>query len=430
MPTLSLQRHPKDKTEEKQKMTELTNLKCEKAKPKAKPYRIADRHGLNLLVTPVGGKLWRWRYRVDGHEKQMTFGQYPEVTLAQARLLHAAARAKLASGIDPMDEHKKAKEQKRIKLAKEEKAAAFTFELLARQWFDWWRSNKKPHYVKQTEARLQSDVIEHIGSKLPTEISRIELVALIQSIDSRGARDVARRMLQVLNQIFDFGCDRGLISINPAAGIKPNRILSQTHETNFAHLPLPEVPELLRKMHDYNGSVLTRIAMELLSLTFVRTSELIGGRWEEIDWAQKQWRIPAERMKMNRPHIVPLATQTFALLTRLHGLTGESGRLFPDANKGTGTISNNTILHALQYMGYKGRMTGHGWRSIASTWLHEHGFDHEQIELQLAHAKQDRVSAAYNFARYLEGRVAMMQAWADALDEMRNKGEHRLQIVA
>jgi integrase len=395
---------------------ELTNLKCEKAKPRTKPYRIPDRQGLHLLVMPAGGKLWRWKYWFDGKQKQMALGKFPDVSLLEARKRHADVRLLLAQGTDPMAVRKETKEQQKIKLVEEKKTALFTFEWLARQWLDWWNANRAPRYATQMEARLMNYVLGVIGKKPPMKISRIELVAL---------------MLQTINQIYEFGCDRGLIPMNPAAGIRPDRILSKATVKHFAHLPIAEIPALLCDMRDYNGNALTRIAMELLSLTFVRTSELIGGLWSEIDWEQKQWRIPPERMKMNRPHIVPLATQTVALLKRLYELTGESGRLFPEASHhGNGTLCHSTVLNALYCMGYKGRMTGHGWRSIASTWLHEHGFDHEQIELQLAHVKQDKVSAAYNFALYLEDRTAMMQQWADTLDELREQGDHRLKIVA
>jgi len=200
------------------------------------------------------------------------------------------------------------------------------------------------------------------------------------------------------------GVDNGHLDqdiLNPAAGMQPQRILSKTVEEHFAGIPIVEVPELLHKMRDYSGNVLTRIAMELLRLTFLRTGELIGGLWPEISWEERVWRIPKERMKMPKPHIVPLSTQALGLLERLRPITGLSGRLFPNSDGGLGIMSNNNILKALERMGYKGRMTGHGWRSIASTHLHEHGYEHGHIELQLAHSKQDKVFSAYNYAMYL-----------------------------
>jgi integrase len=406
---------------------ELSNLKCQKARPKSKPYRVADRGGLALLVTPEGGKLWRWRYRFAGKMKQMALGKYPDVPLAEARLRHAQARQLLANGIDPMAFRKETKEQKKIELAEAavEQPRGLTFEALTRKWFVWWEKNRNAKYAKNVLARLEGDIIAKVGTKLPEEITRMDVVTLIKAVDARGARDIAKRNLQFIRQIYDWGMDNGLLdqnTVNPAASIRPTSILSKVTEEHFASIPVEEVPELLRKMRDYDGTALTRIAMELLGLTFLRTAELIGGLWPEIDLDERVWRIPKERMKIKtRPHIVPLSIQSITLLERLHAITGDSGRLFPSATGEDGVMSNNTILMALGRMGYKHRMTGHGWRSIASTYLHERGFEHEHIELQLAHTKQDKVSGAYNYARYLEPRANMMQAWADALDQLREQ---------
>lgn len=404
--------------------TELSDLKCRKATAKAKPYRIPDRGGLALLVTPEGGKLWRWRYRFGGVPRQMALGKYPDVSLVNARVHHAQERQLLANGVDPMVVRKETKQQQKVERAKVEveRPKGLTFESLTRAWLKWWRRDKNAKYASNVETRLEDDIIAKVGNKLPAEITRMELVKLTQDVDRRGARDIARRNLQIVRQIYEWGTDNGLLdqnTMNPAAGIKPDKILSRVVEEHFTSVPLSEVPELLRKMRDYDGTALTRIAMEFLSLTFLRTGELIGGLWPEIDWQEKVWRAPKERMKMKRPHIVPLSAQSLALLERLREITGASGRLFPSATDANGFMSNNTILKALERMGYKGRMTGHGWRSIASTYLHEKGFEHEHIELQLAHSKEDKVSGAYNYAKYLEPRAVMMQAWADALDQFR-----------
>jgi integrase len=415
---------------------ELSNLKCAKAIPSAKPYSLFDGGGLHLRVTPVGGKLWRWAYRFEGKMKQMTFGKYPDVPLADARAHHAQARQLLAKGIDPMALRKEAKEQKKAKeVPVVEEPKGLTFEALTWKFFAWWKADKKADYVDDVESRLKRDIIPKVGNRIPGDVKRMEWVSVIQAIDERGARDLARRALHNVNQIYEFGMDNGLLDqngVNPVAGIRPDKILSKVVEEHFASLPIGEVPVLLRKMRDYDGSALTRIALELLSLTFLRTSELIEGLWPEIEWKDKLWRLPKERMKgragLKKPHIVPLSTQSIALLDRLRVITGNSGRLFPSATDANGFMSNNTILKALDRMGYKGRMTGHGWRSIASTYLHEKGFDHEHIELQLAHSKEDKVSGAYNYAKYLEPRTKMMQAWADALDELREREVRRLVV--
>ena len=412
---------------------ELTNLKCQKSMPESKPYYLADRGGLYLLVAPTGGKLWRWRYRFEGKEKQMALGKYPDVSLAEARVCHAKARALLATGVDPMAVRKEAKEVKKAECAEEEKTATDCFEYLVRKWFTWWKADKNRKYAANVEARLENDVIAQIGKKRPDEIKRMDIVALSQAVDARGARDIARRNLQIIRQIFDWGLNNGFLdenATNPAASIEPGQILSRVVQKNFAHLDIGDVPELLAKMRNYNGNVLTRLAMELLSLTFIRTGELIGGRWEEIDWKQNLWVIPAERMKMKREHIVPLSSQALVVLKRLQTVSGDTDRLFPDYNGGTGIMSNNTILKALDRMGYKGRMTGHGWRHIASTYLNEQGFDPTHVEMQLSHIGKGEVAAVYNKAKYLAARTKMMQHWADFIDKCRHESEYDVHLVA
>jgi integrase len=417
----------------REKENELSNLKCAKAIPGSKPYRITDRGGLHLLVTPAGGKLWRWRYYFEGKEKLMAFGKYPDISLADARVLHAKARVLLATGINPMAVRKEAKEEKKAERAEEEKTTSDCFEELVRKWFTWWKADKNRKYAANVEARLENDVIAKIGKKRPDEIKRMDIVALSQAVDARGARDIARRNLQIIRQIFDWALNNGFLdenATNPAASIEPGQILSKVVQRNFAHLDIGDVPELLAKMRNYNGNVLTRLAMELLSLTFIRTGELIGGRWEEIDWKQNLWVIPAERMKMKREHLVPLSSQALAVLKRLQTVSGDTDRLFPDYNGGTGIMSNNTILKALERMGYKGRMTGHGWRHIASTYLNEQGFNAAHVEMQLSHVSKNEVAAVYNKAKYLTDRAKIMQHWADFLDKCRHESEYGVHLVA
>jgi len=404
----------------------LSNLKCEKAQPAAKPYSISDGGGLYLWVTSAGGKLWRWGYSHAGKNKLMSFGKYPDVPLAEARKHHANARAELARGVDPMALRKETKEQAKVEPAEPvaEEPKGLTFGALTLKWYDWWKKGMNAKYAKNVLVRLEGDIIAKVGTRLPAEITRMEWVQVTQAVDERGARDIAKRNLQFVKGIYDWGLDRGLLdqnAQNPAAGIKPHKILSKVVEEHFASLPIQEIPELLCKMRDYNGSAVTRIAMELQSLTFLRTGELIGGLWPEIDWKWKMWRVPPERMKMKRLHLVPLATQSIALLERLRSITGESGRLFPVEGDGPGFMSNNTILQALGHMGYKGRMTGHGWRAVAGTFLREKRFNADHIEVQLSHSKKskDQVAAAYDQAKYIDDRIAMMQFWADSLDELR-----------
>jgi integrase len=402
--------------------TELSNLKCQKAVPGSKPYRISDHGGLFLLVMPEGGKLWRWKYRFEGRERLMALGKYPDVTLANVRVLHAKARLQLAAGTDPMAVRKEAKTKKSV-VRMEESAAKFTFEDLALKWFAKWSSGKHPRHVLNVERRLENDLIAVIGNKSPAEVTPMDLVELTKAVDERGARDLAKRNLQFVRRIYKWGKSNNYLGkdvVNPATDIDVADVLSNHTPKKFAHLKISEVPELLRKMRNYDGNGLTRLAMELLSLTFVRTSELITARWEEIDLENRIWRVPKEHMKMKQPHLIPLSTQVVALLKRLHEISGSTERLFPDCKGGLGTMSHATILHALWQMGYKGRMTGHGWRHIASTYLRGKGYNKFYVEAQLAHAEPG-VAGVYNEADYLDYRTEMMQHWADFLDECREK---------
>ncbi|CAN5702581.1 hypothetical protein BH10ACI4_BH10ACI4_08060 [soil metagenome] len=250
---------------------------------------------------------------------------------------------------------------------------------------------------------------------------------MTQAIEQRGAGDIAKRALQVTGQVFRFSIAHGYATRNPAIEFRPRDILKATRKTNYARVEAKDLPDLLRKIEVYQGTQITRLAMKLLALTFVRTSELIQAKWSEFDLESARWDIPAERMKMRTPHIVPLATQSLEVLEFLRGMSGNSDWVFTDDRDVSRPMSNNTILKGLERMGYKHKMTGHGFRGVASTILHEQGFAHEHIELQLAHAPRNAVSAAYNHALHVKTRTQMMQDWADFLDRTR-RGAKVLQI--
>jgi integrase len=250
-----------------------------------------------------------------------------------------------------------------------------------------------------------------------------ELVGMTKAIEQRGARDIAKRALETTGQVFRFAIAHGYATRNPASEIRPSDILKSTRKVNYARVDARELPELLRTIEVYQGTHVTRLALKLMSLTFVRTSELIGAKWAEFDQETARWDIPSERMKMRTPHIVPLSRQALDVLATLRTLTGQRELLFPGDRNARKSMSNNTILKALERMGYKGRMTGHGFRGLASTILHEQGYNHEHIELQLAHAPRNAVSAAYNHALYLEPRAKMMQGWADYLEQTQRGGK-------
>ena len=298
-----------------------------------------------------------------------------------------------------------------------------SFAAVAGKWLENWKAARSDRHVGYVWRRLQADVFPAIGARSVSEIEAPELVAMTKRTASRGALDIAKRNLQTCGQVFRYAIAHGLAGWNPAIDTKPSDILPSRAKTNYARLDAKEAPNLLHKIEMYQGSAVTRTAIKLMALTFVCTSELIGARWAEFDLDARRWDIPAERMKMRTPHIVPLSTQAIDLLRALHTLTGHNALLFPGERDHEKPMSNNTVLKALERMGYKHRMTGHGFRGIASTVLHEQGWPHEHIELQLAHQERNQVSASYNHAIYLPQRAKMMQAWADHLDRLRKGGD-------
>lgn len=390
----------------------LTDTEIRRAKPGDKAYKLSDRDGLFLLVTPSGGQLWRWKYRYSGKEKLMALGRYPEISLADARDRCVDARKQLARGIDPMRERQASK-------AIERRAEESSFEAVAWKWFEHWRSGKSERHVGYVKRRLEADILQAIGDRPLADVEAPELVELAQSIQARGAIDVAKRVLETTNQIFRYAIAHGLAKRNPATDFKPGDVLQSRRTINYARVDAKELPALLRAVEMYQGTPVTRLALKLMTLTFLRTAELTGGRWEEIDIEARRWNLPPSRMKMRAAHIVPLSSQAIEVLELLRTATGATELLFPGDRDNGKPMHNNTILRALEILGYKGRQTGHGFRGIASTILHERGFEHVDIELQLAHAPQSAVSASYNHALRLEPRAKMMQWWGDYLDESR-----------
>ncbi|MHB8949831.1 MAG: tyrosine-type recombinase/integrase [Rhodoferax sp.] len=387
----------------------LTVTAIQKAKPTEKQYRLADERGLVLLVRPNGSKLWQLRYRHEGKEKTASLGQFPDVSLSDARIKRDELRKLVAAGSDPVAMKR---EQKEERFAQTEN----TFEAVAREWLAIWSPLKSPRHADYVTRRLETDVFPAIGAVPITDIEAPELVKMAKAIEARGAADIAKRSLQTVAQVFRYAVAHGKAKRNPATDIKPVDILKPTRKTNYARVDANELPLLLRKIEAYQGTPTTRLAVKLMALTFVRTGELIGARWAEFDLDAARWDIPPERMKMRTPHIVPLSPQALDVLRTLQTVTGGRELMFPGERDHDKYMSNNTILKALERMGYKGKMTGHGFRGIASTVLHEHGFDHAHIELQLAHTERNDVSAAYNHALYLPQRAKLMLWWGDYLE--------------
>jgi integrase len=390
----------------------LKDIHIRNAKPKAKIYRLFDGGGLYLEISPGGGKYWRYKYRFAGKEKRLAFGIYPDLSLSEARELHTQARKALAKGEDPSAVKREAARQIRLK-------STNTFEAIAREWHQNNLAKWTPNHGAKVLRRLEADIFRSLGSRPIAEISSSEMLEAIRKIEKRGALDIAHRVLQSCGQIFAYAVITDRAERNPTTALRG--ALKPVQRNHHAYLKADELPEFLSKLQKYDGDLQTQLAVRLLLLTFVRTGELRGAKWEEINFATAEWRIPAERMKMRDPHIVPLSTQAISALREMQSRTSNNEYVFPNQQKPTGFMSENTILYALYRMGYHSRATGHGFRSTASTILNEHDFSPDVIERQLAHREQNEVRAAYNHAQYLKERRKMMQWWANFLDGLSEK---------
>ena len=395
------------------------------AKPAEKEYRLSDGAGLYLAVTPSGGRLWRWSYEFNRKEKLLSYGPYPEVSIARARELHEKARALKRSGIDPAVEKQSAK---RANEAQDSASAALSFADLTAEWLKTWSKEKSERYVVTVKTRLNRDILPAVGCVPIDQLKATNLVRIVSGIqDDRDAEELARRALQKMKQILRYGVAKGYIEHNPIGDTRPADFLRAHTVKNFARIEVEDLPELLKNIEIYVGLPITRLAMKLMALTFLRTTAFIGAEWSEVDFQGKRWKVPKERMKgQNSPHIIPLAHQTIHVLELLRSISGKSKYIFPGQGSKNSTMSNGTIRMALQRMGYKDVMTGHGFRSVASTILHECGHVHDHIEAQMAHLKRDKVSGAYDYAKYLIPRTFMMQDWADFLDETLRTGKYKL----
>ncbi len=361
-----------------------------------------------MLIQPSGGKCWRYKYRFAGKEKLLAFGTYPEVSLAEARERHAQARKALSAGNDPAEVKKEAKRLTQLK-------SENTFESIAREWHENRKHSWTPKHAQQIMTRMEANLFPKLGSRSIADINAPDLLAVAKVIEARGAHDIAHRAMQTAGQVFTYAIVTGKAERNPATDLRG--ALKPLVKKHHAHLSAKELPEFLQSVENYDGTLQTKLAIQLLLLTFVRTSELRCAEWKEIDLDKAEWRIPAERMKMRDPHIVPLSKQAIKVLRQLHELNGHWPRVFPSQHKPAGYMSQNTIIFAIYRMGYHSRLTGHGIRGTASTILNENGFTPDVIERQLAHAERNGVRAAYNHAQYLPERKKMMQWWADYVEK-------------
>ncbi len=388
----------------------LTATAIRNTKPADKPIRLFDGGGMYLEVSPAGGRWWRLKYRFVGKEKRLSLGVYPEVSLAEARSRREDARKLLAAGIDPSDQRKAAKREA-------EGREINSFEAVAREWYGKQAHVWVAHHASDVLRRLESNLFPEIGSEPIAEVTAPMLLAAVRKIEHRGAHDLAHRVLQVASQVFRYGVATGRCQRDPAPDLRG--ALTPHKSKHQAAVAPEELPALLRAIDGYGelGDKLTAYALRLLVLTFVRTNELIGAEWSELDLDSAIWIIPATRMKMRSEHVVPLSRQAIEVLREIRAMGCCSRYAFPGRNPDK-PISNNTMLFALYRLGYKGKMTGHGFRAVASTILNEAGFRADVIERQLAHSERNEIRGAYNRAEYLPERRKMMQQWADMLDAL------------
>ena len=395
----------------------LTDTAIKNAKPGAKPAKLADEKGMFLLVTPAGGKWWRLKYRIGGKEKLLSLGTYPEVSLKDARERRDDARKLLASGIDPSEN------RKAVKAAKTDRAAN-SFEVIAREWYAKNAASWAENHGSRIIRRLERDIFPWIGGKPIADITAPDLLAVLRRIEERGAAETAHRAHQNCGQVFRYAIATGRAERDPSPDLKG--ALPAVKQTHRAAITDPKaIGGLLRAIDEYQGQFVTQCALRLAPLVFVRPGELRKAEWTEFDLDNAEWNIPAERMKMREPHLVPLSTQAVEILRELHALTGSGRYVFPGARTNGRPMSDNAILAALRRMGFaKDEMSGHGFRAMARTILDEVlGVRPDFIEHQLAHAVRDPNGRAYNRTAHLAERRKMMQQWADYLDKRKAGAE-------
>ncbi|MEW6672327.1 MAG: integrase arm-type DNA-binding domain-containing protein [Thermodesulfobacteriota bacterium] len=391
----------------------MTDVKVRNAKPKNKQFKLFDTEGLFLLVTPAGGKWWRFKYRLEGKEKLLSLGTYPEVGLSQARVRRDAARKQVADGIDP------SQVRKALKAAKVQDEN--TFEVVAREWHDKFTSSWTQVHAAITLKRLELNVFPWIGARPIIDIKAQDLLRVLRRIESRGAIETAHRVRIICGQVFRYAVATGRAERDPVADLRG--ALPPVKSKHFSAMTEPEkVGGLLRAIDGYEGALVTKCALRLAPLLFVRPGELRQAEWAEIDLDAAEWNIPAEKMKTRQPHLVPLARQAVEILRDLYPLTGAGRYVFPSPRTPKRPMSNNAVLSALRRMGFeKDEMTGHGFRAMARTILDEVlQVRPELIEHQLAHAVRDPLGRAYNRTKHLPERRRMMQTWADYLDGLKS----------
>ena len=391
----------------------LTDIAIKCAPIKEKDYKLSDSSGLYLLVKPNGCKYWRLKYRIAGKEKLLSLGAYPEVKLFEAREQAIEAKKLIRNSICPSGLKKEAK----LKILNE---VQNTFEAVTKEWHENKKHDWTPRHAKYTLTQLNKNILPILGKTQISEIKAPDLLLALRKIESRDALYVAHKTLQTCGQIFRYAIATGRtdrdISIDLRGALKSKKRI------NYTYLEEKDLPQFFTKLESYNGEPQTKLALKLLVLTFTRTTEVRGAKWSEIDFDKREWRIPAERMKMRVMHIVPLSAQSISILRELYNINGHREYLLPNRNRPSTFIGENTMLYSIYRMGYQSRTTVHGFRATASTVLNEKGFSSDAIEKQLAHVEKDKIRASYNHAQYLPERREIMDWWGGYIQKQMTTG--------
>lgn len=384
----------------------LSDIQIKRAKPKEKPYTLNDGMGLSLLIDTTGSKGWRFRYRFAGKPKMISFGVYGEVSLAEARQKREECRSMLAKGINPSEARKADKIA--LQFAHEN-----SFEAVAREWHSSKVATWSDGYAKEVMHSLNKDIFPYIGQRPIEKIEPLELLTVLQKIEKRGALEQTSKIRRRCGEVLRYAVATGRAKYNFAPDLAI--ALSKPKTQHFPFLTERELPTFVKALENYEGSLVTKYATQLLMLTGVPTIELRAAEWEEFDLHNALWEIPKERMKKRRPHLVPLSTQAIDILKNLQVITGNYSLVFPGRNDARKPMSEASINKVIKLLGYHGRLTGHGFRHTMSTILHEHGFESAWIEMQLAHVDKNSIRGTYNHAQYLSQRFKMMQVYADII---------------
>ncbi|MEW5109044.1 tyrosine-type recombinase/integrase [Morganella morganii] len=387
----------------------LTARQVETAKPKEKSYKLFDGGGLYFEVTAKDSRYWRMNYRVGGKEKRLAFGVFPTVTLAEAREMRNQAKKVLAAGGDPGEVKKEEKAIQKL-------STGNTFEAIAREWHKSKADRWSLRYRDEIIDTFEKDIFPYIGKRPIAEIKPLELLETLRRMEKRGALEKMRKVRQRCGEVYRYAIITGRAEYNPAPDLAT--ALTPPKKQHFPFLTAEELPYFLKDLASYTGSVITKTATKIILLTAVRTQELRFARWQDIDLEKGIWEIPAEVMKMKRPHVVPLSKQVIELFNSLKPLSGHYELVFIGRNDHRKPISKESVNQVIELLGYKGRLTGHGFRHTMSTILHEKGYNSAWIETQLAHIDKNAIRGTYNHAQYLDGRREMMQWYADYMDEL------------